>query len=59
MTGPDRPEPDPDEPLTRSDDEQEPGWAVRIRALRRERGPRLEEHLADEDADQERPIPDL
>jgi hypothetical protein len=59
VTGPDRPEPDPDEPLTPSDDEQEPDWADRIRAIRRERGPRLEERLADEDADQERPIPDL
>ena len=59
MTGPDRREPDPDEPLTPSDDEQEPDWADQIRALRRERGPRLEERLADEDADQERPIPDL
>jgi hypothetical protein len=59
VTGPDRPEPDPDEPLTPADDEQEPDWADQIRALRRERGPRLEERLADEDADQERPIPDL
>jgi hypothetical protein len=58
VTGPDRQEPDPDEPLTPSDDEQEPDWADRIRAIRRERGPRLEERLADEDADEE-PIPDL
>ena len=59
MTDPDRPEPDPDGPLTPSDDEQEPEWADQIRALRKQRGPRLEERLADEDADQERPIPDL
>jgi hypothetical protein len=59
MTGPERPEPGPDERFTPSDDEQEPDWAEQIRALRRQRGPRLEERLADEDADQERPIPDL
>jgi hypothetical protein len=59
VTGPNRPEPDPDERFTPSHDEQEPDWAEQIRTLRRERGPRLEERLADEDADQERPIPDL
>jgi hypothetical protein len=59
VTGPDRPEPDADEPLTPSEHEQEPEWAEQIRALRRQRGPRVEERLADEDADQERPIPDL
>jgi hypothetical protein len=59
VTSPDRPEPDPDEPLTPPDDEQEPDWAEQIRALRRERGAGLGERHADEDPDQERPIPDL
>ncbi len=59
MTGSDRPEPDAGEPLTPTDDEQEPDWAEQIRALRRQRGPRLEERLSDEDADQDRPTPDL
>lgn len=60
MKDPDRPEGDPDaEPLTPSDDEQEPEWAEQIRELRRQRGPRLEERLTDEDADADRPLPDL
>jgi len=45
--------------LTPSEDEEEPEWADRIRELRRQRGPRLEDRLADEDADDERPVPDL
>jgi hypothetical protein len=59
MSGPDRPEDDADTPLTPTEDEQEPDWAEQIRELRRQRGPRLEERLADEDADEERPLPDL
>jgi hypothetical protein len=45
--------------LTPSEDEEEPEWADQIRSLRRQRGPRLEERLGDEDADRERPVPDL
>ena len=59
MTGPDRPDDEPDTSLTPADDEQEPEWAEQIRELRRQRGPRLEERLADEDADEEGPLPDL
>jgi hypothetical protein len=58
VTGPERPE-DEEPDLTPSDDEREPAWADQIRALRQQRGPRLEERLGDEDADQERPLPDL
>jgi hypothetical protein len=60
VTERDRPEGDPDaQPLTPSEDEQEPEWAQQIRELRRRRGPRLEERLTDEDADAGRPLPDL
>ena len=59
MNGPDRPDDDADTPLTPTEDEQEPDWAEQIRELRRQRGPRLEERLGDEDADEERPLPDL
>jgi len=45
--------------LTPPEDEDEPEWADQIRSLRRQRGPRLEERLGDEDADRERPVPDL
>jgi hypothetical protein len=45
--------------LTPSEDEDEPEWADQIRSLRGQRGPRLEERLEDEDADRERPVPDL
>jgi hypothetical protein len=45
--------------LTPSEDEEEPEWAAQIRSLRRARGPRLEDRLGDEDADRERPVPDL
>jgi len=59
VSGPEEPEDDEGLGLTPSDDEQEPEWADQIRSLRRERGPRLEERLGDEDADRERPVPDL
>ena len=59
MTAPQRQEDDADAPLTPAEDEQEPDWAEQIRELRRQRGPRLEERLADQDADEERPLPDL
>jgi len=59
LTGPEHPDDDPEIRLTPSEDEQEPGWADQIRELRRQRGPRLEERLADDDTDQERPLPDL
>ena len=59
MTGPERLDDDPETPLTPSEDEQEPEWADQIRELRKERGPRLEERLADDDADRGRPLPDL
>jgi hypothetical protein len=59
VSGPDRPDPRGDEPLAPPDDEQEPEWAEQIRELRRQRGARLEERLAGEDADEERPLPDL
>jgi hypothetical protein len=59
VSGPDRPDPDADAPLTPSDDEQEPDWAEQIRELRKQRGPRVEERLADGDTDEERPLPDL
>jgi hypothetical protein len=59
MTGPVRPDDDGDVPLAPSDDEHEPEWANQIRELRKRRGPRLEERLADGDADEERPLPDL
>jgi hypothetical protein len=45
--------------LRPSEDEEEPEWADQIRSLRRARGSRLEERLGDEDADRERPVPDL
>jgi hypothetical protein len=45
--------------LTPTEDEEEPEWADQIRSLRRQRGPRVEERLGDEDADRERPVPDL
>jgi hypothetical protein len=59
VSGPDRPDDDADTTLTPTEDEQEPDWAEQIRELRRQRGPRLEERLADEDPDEERPLPDL
>jgi hypothetical protein len=59
VSGPGRPHDDADTPLTPTEDEQEPDWAEQIRDLRRQRGPRLEERLADGDADEERPLPDL
>jgi hypothetical protein len=59
VTGDDRPRSDGEEPLLPSDEEQEPDWAEQIRRLRRQRGPRIEERLADDDTDRERPLPDL
>jgi len=59
VSRPDRPDPDAETPLAPSEDEQEPEWAERIRELRRQRGSRLEERLADDDADDGRPLPDL
>jgi hypothetical protein len=59
VSGPGWPDDDADTPLTPTEDEQEPDWAEQIRDLRRQRGPRLEERLADGDADEERPLPDL
>jgi hypothetical protein len=59
VSGPERPDDDEDTSLTPTDDEQEPDWAEQIRELRRQRGPRLEERLADGDADEERPLPGL
>jgi hypothetical protein len=63
VSGPDRPtegaDGGGDDRLTPSDDEQEPDWAEQIRELRRQRGPRLVERLGDEDAGDERPLPDL
>jgi hypothetical protein len=59
MSGPDRPDEEVDTSLTAGEEEQEPAWAETIRELRRQRGPRLEERLADDDADEERPLPDL
>jgi hypothetical protein len=59
VSGPDRPDEEPETSLTPPVDEREPDWAERIRELRRQRAPRLEERLADDAADEERPLPDL
>jgi hypothetical protein len=59
MSGPRRPGEDHDPPIAPTEYEPEPEWADQIRELRRQRGPRLEDRLADEDADAERPLPDL
>jgi hypothetical protein len=59
MSGPDLPDEEVDTSLTPSEEEQEPEWAKQIRELRRQGGSRLEERLADDDTDQEPPLPDL